>query len=1032
MAKYSEEARRLWPYLLPFVERVSGIGNTGGTSGSVGVGGAPSPHALDGVHHIGTITNAQGPNFLLSDGTRDLTGNLAVTAGITIDGVDLSAHVADPDAHHDTATAGNTAISLTGQAISVALNGTSGLSISSGLRVGAGDGIDVLTATVAVDVTDIINTSYGLYEPTANDIGINIVGNTGLTFNTGVLSLGTPSAVSVSSTSTVTTTTHTHDVTTSSDVSAGAESILASTSAGGLGLASMFTTGAVDVGQGFTAGASGFRVIYHTHDYDHTHVVVNPTGGWTLDEQFGLDVDDNLLVRGWIVGKHAIQIEGAKMLLHFDGPAPFETNFQGNPTGHMGQKATMAGGVLFRPGKFGKAIQIAHGTTNYIKNPSFESSASNSWELASDNGTATRALDATKSVYGTYSLRLNRVVAENYAFIASDNQGTTRTVFNGVTVVLSGYVWVDVGSVTLSIHNSTGGATLASVTTSTTGEWQHISASYTNSTGSNVLTHVRVQFATAAGDVWVDAIQLEEGYQTPYLDGSLASGETSAGTALLGGYSWSSTAHNSISTRTAASLSYALGDNLSHEEGTLMMWVYPYATTGSATQYVFFALDGTSRIAIYIKASTGNWVIRIGGGTELDTGVTATLQEWTHIALTWDGTTAKIWINGGPGTIGSPPSHFVVYSGFTAIGSALYVGTSNTGSDIFNGLIDEISMVDRAMTGAEIVAIYNSNAPVFAEAATFHWRAGRNRIYADSEGLWGYGASGTAILGLYAGDDGNPSATKSWGGATLSEGDLLLGYYGAARGGWMLFDQDLVGGLPAWRFGYADKEVLRLDSGGASLNGVLDIDTTGGIYQGTGTFASPTTGLKIWNSSGIGRIAGYNSGTAQWYADTDGRLYAGGGNVIMDEAGITVEVGSTPISEGDEFASPNSYSLITSGGIRVGALSGAGTGHVALAAAPSTGESQLYLMANALDVVWGAGAVWPQITMDAGTVAGSVMTLDAQDINIGHSTVNPTDVTIGGTLRLDVTSSAAALGAYAGKITVNINGTTRYIPYYAS
>ena len=58
--------------------------------------------------------------YLLADGTRTLAGNLAVASGITIDGIDLSAHAADPAAHHNPATAGNSGISIAGQAISLA------------------------------------------------------------------------------------------------------------------------------------------------------------------------------------------------------------------------------------------------------------------------------------------------------------------------------------------------------------------------------------------------------------------------------------------------------------------------------------------------------------------------------------------------------------------------------------------------------------------------------------------------------------------------------------------------------------------------------------------------------------------------------------------------------------------------------------------------------------------------------------------------------------------------------------------------
>jgi hypothetical protein len=75
-------------------------------------------------------------------------------------------------------------------------------------------------------------------------------------------------------------------------------------------------------------------------------------------------------------------------------------------------------------------------------------------------------------------------------------------------------------------------------------------------------------------------------------------------------------------------------------------------------------------------------------------------------------------------------------------------------------------------------------------------------------------------------------------------------------------------------------------SGNLNLLGVLDIGSSGGIYQGSGTFASPTTGLKIWNASGTGRIAGYNAGVEQWGAQTDGTFTAGAGHVVLNSDGL--------------------------------------------------------------------------------------------------------------------------------------------------
>lgn len=80
---------------------------------------------------------------------------------------------------------------------------------------------------------------------------------------------------------------------------------------------------------------------------------------------------------------------------------------------------------------------------------------------------------------------------------------------------------------------------------------------------------------------------------------------------------------------------------------------------------------------------------------------------------------------------------------------------------------------------------------------------------------------------------------------------------------------------------------------GGSFSGVLSIGASGGVYQGSGTFASPTTGLKLWNDSGVGRIATYNGGTLQVGFGTDGKLYAGGGSVVIDSNGVSIGNGAT-------------------------------------------------------------------------------------------------------------------------------------------
>ena len=62
--------------------------------------GVTAIHNIGGSLHNGTLRSDQAPQFLLRDGTRSLTSNLSVDSGVTVDGVDISAHAADPDAHH--------------------------------------------------------------------------------------------------------------------------------------------------------------------------------------------------------------------------------------------------------------------------------------------------------------------------------------------------------------------------------------------------------------------------------------------------------------------------------------------------------------------------------------------------------------------------------------------------------------------------------------------------------------------------------------------------------------------------------------------------------------------------------------------------------------------------------------------------------------------------------------------------------------------------------------------------------------------
>jgi len=52
---------------------------------------------------------------------------------------------------------------------------------------------------------------------------------------------------------------------------------------------------------------------------------------------------------------------------------------------------------------------------------------------------------------------------------------------------------------------------------------------------------------------------------------------------------------------------------------------------------------------------------------------------------------------------------------------------------------------------------------------------------------------------------------------------------------------------------------------------------------------SPFTGFRLWTDTELGRIAGFKDGVLQFYSGSDGYLYAGGGAVILNKAGLDIQ-----------------------------------------------------------------------------------------------------------------------------------------------
>ena len=135
---------------------------------------------------------------------------------------------------------------------------------------------------------------------------------------------------------------------------------------------------------------------------------------------------------------------------------------------------------------------------------------------------------------------------------------------------------------------------------------------------------------------------------------------------------------------------------------TLEAWVRPGATL---TNWRAVMVKEGSGYALYYLYASSSYANRpagggfIGGGyRELSGGTTLVARTWTHLAMTYDGTTQRLYVNGVQ--VASRPQ-----SGATAVSPGpLRMGGDSLWGDYFQGRLDEVRIYNRALTASHIQA----------------------------------------------------------------------------------------------------------------------------------------------------------------------------------------------------------------------------------------------------------------------------------------------------------------------------------------
>lgn len=154
---------------------------------------------------------------------------------------------------------------------------------------------------------------------------------------------------------------------------------------------------------------------------------------------------------------------------------------------------------------------------------------------------------------------------------------------------------------------------------------------------------------------------------------------------------------------------------------TISFWFKPAANVTSEQEFVTVYSSGAGQRSYRFYADNGtlNFQNSADGTNSSPSLVSQTLSSgtWYYIALTKSGTTATYYVNASSlGTGVAAASQFSSTDPFR-------VGTRVAAGDFANGVLDEIGIWSRALSGAEITSLYNGGAGLqypFGVTATRH------------------------------------------------------------------------------------------------------------------------------------------------------------------------------------------------------------------------------------------------------------------------------------------------------------------------
>ncbi|HEY4724248.1 MAG TPA: LamG-like jellyroll fold domain-containing protein, partial [Anaerolineae bacterium] len=329
-----------------------------------------------------------------------------------------------------------------------------------------------------------------------------------------------------------------------------------------------------------------------------------------------------------------------------------------------------------------RGLRIPEGTTNKMTNPVFgHATWNNNWSAAASI-VELQNTDPAFVLFGYNSAWLQSRAAANNTYTQSINVGNVNT------HTLSCYVRRrDGAAVTVSDCQLYYNVSLTTTYTSVGNGWYRLTASQA---GINAPTATGILVANGR-HIYADGFQIEEkAYATP-----LAWGD-------LHGCAWTSTAHASTTTRTAARARLPISVNVFNlSVGSVrVVWKTDYSNTHPNDQFFFSC--GAASLRAWFQASDDTIKLSDGVNTITTAALSFTAGSVQILHFAWGPGSLRIYRNGASGASGAtytPPT----------MPTYIYIGSDDAGATQLCGAIQDFSIFGVQLTTTEM-ATDNTNA----------------------------------------------------------------------------------------------------------------------------------------------------------------------------------------------------------------------------------------------------------------------------------------------------------------------------------